>query len=205
MKMYLQHFTIMFCLFGAVLKLHSQGSLVPNGVVATLFAGEIDLNWPQETQINGFSLTPSGEQQPTTYNNIFSFSEPVTIGVRVFLVSSGDAISLQPIQSQSFTELLYPNNYVFQAGVPFYVGLYSGANIAPPYPPTPPYTYLDPVFGWAELENVGGTIELLDSALEYQGGGIYAGTQTIIPAPEPSEFALGALGALLLGFHRRRK
>jgi len=37
---------------------------------------------------------------------------------------------------------------------------------------------------------------MLDSALEYQGGGIYAGTDNIIPAPEPSEFALTALGAL---------
>jgi hypothetical protein len=62
--------------------------------------------------------------------------------------------------------------------------------------------YSDPLFGWAELENVNGTIELLDSALEYQGGGIYAGTENIIPAPEPSEFALGALGALLFGFRR---
>jgi hypothetical protein len=39
-------------------------------------------------------------------------------------------------------------------------------------------------------------------ALEYGGAGIYAGTQNIIPVPEPSELALGALGALLLGFRR---
>ena len=63
----------------------------------------------------------------------------------------------------------------------------------------------NPLFGWAELENVQGTIELLNSALEYQGGGIYAGTQTIIPTPEPSELALAALGTLLFGLWHRRK
>ena len=35
-----------------------------------------------------------------------------------------------------------------------------------------------------------------------EGGGIYAGTQTIIPIPEPSGMALGALGALLLDLRR---
>jgi hypothetical protein len=188
----------------SIFQLHSQGHIVPNGVVTNLFPGEIDLNWPQQTQVNGFSMTPVGVQQPTLYTNIFAFSEPVTIGVRVFLVSLNDPISLQPITSQNYTELLYPDNYVFQAGVPVYVGLYSGANFAPPYPPYPPYTYLDPVFGWAELQNVNGTIKLLDSALEYGGGGIYAGTQTIIPVPEPQPFALIGLGAFFFGLRRWR-
>lgn len=190
------------------IQLRSQGNLVPNGVVTNLFAGEIDLNWPQETQINGFTLTPAGKQQPTFYTNVFDFDEPVTIGVRVFLVNSNAAISLQPILSGSWTELAYPNSYVFNNGAPFYVALYSGANLAPPYPPYPPYQYLDPVFGWAELENVNGTIELLNSALEYGGAGIYAGTQNIIQAvPEPSEsvLALGALGGALLAWRVRKK
>ena len=110
---------------------------------------------------------------------------------------------MQPILSQNWTELgASPSNYVFAAGVPFYVALYTGFNFAPPYPPYPPYQYLDPVFGWAELENIGGTIQLLNSALEYGGGGIFAGTQNIIPVPEPSTFAMVALGGLLLGFRR---
>jgi hypothetical protein len=107
---------------------------------------------------------------------------------------------LESIQSSSYLELGAPA--VFADGVPFYVGLYTGLNFAPPYPPNPPVNYLDPVYGWAELENVNGAIEMLDSALEYQGGGIYAGTQTIIPVPEPSVFALTALCGLLLGFRR---
>ena len=189
MKEKIKYAAILCCLALSIVQLHSQGHIVPNGVVDNLFPGEIDLNWPQQTQLNGFSLTPVG-------NGTFAFSEPATIGVRVFLVSANDPISLQPIMAQTYTELLEPNNYAFQAGVPFYVGLYSGASIAPPYPPQPPYTYLDPVFGWAELENVNGTITLLNGALEYGGGGILAGTLTIVP--EPSSLALLGLGALLL-------
>jgi hypothetical protein len=48
-------------------------------------------------------------------------------------------------------------------------------------------------------------IQMLNSRLEIEGGGIYAGTQTIIPIPEPSVLGLSALGALLLGFRRWRK
>jgi hypothetical protein len=142
MKKYLKYIAVTSCLFVVIPQLRAQGYIVPNGVGITMLnpsVGEIDLSWPQEAQINGFLLTPSGKQQPTFYTNIFNFDEPVTIGVRVFLVSPNDPISLQPIMSQSYTELLFPANYVFQAGVPFYVGLYSGANVAPPYPPQPPY------------------------------------------------------------------
>ena len=142
---------------------------------------------------------------PTIYTNVFSFTEPVTIGVRVFLVQPNDAISLQPILSHAWTELEYPNSYIFANGVSFYVGLYTGYNFAPPYPPFPPYTYLDPVFGWAKLVNNQGIIQLLDYAVEYQGGGIYAGTQTIIPTPEPSTFCLTALGGLLFGWRVWKK
>ena len=207
MKTALSQVAALCVFFATTFFAYSQGFIVPNGVVTNLFAGEIDLNWPQETQINGFSLNPAGKQQPTSFTNVFSFIEPATIGVRVFLVASNDPVSLQAIQLQNYTELLYPNDYVFAAGVPFYVGLYSGANVAPPYPPTLPYNYLDPVFGWAELENVGGTVELLNSALEYQGGGIFAGTENIILAPEPTTLSLVILGtagmfALRWGFKR---
>jgi hypothetical protein len=201
----MKRFTIMGCLFGAIFQLHAQGYVVQNGVASNglnpVFGYEIDvMHDVVNTNYTRFFLNPIGKTQPTTFTNTFSFSEFTDLGVRVFLVSSNDAISLQPILSQSWTELgVSSSSYVFVAGVPFYVALYTGSNMAPPYPPQPPYTYLDPVFGWAELENVGGTIQLLNSALEYGGAGIYAGTQNIIPFPEPSVFALAALGALLLG------
>jgi len=193
--------------FTVTLNAFTQGYIVPNGVMTNLYPGEIDVwNSTHGFQDTGFQLTPIGKQQPTLYSNIFSFTEPVTIGVRVFLVASNDAISLQPILSQSWTELGDASSYVFAVGVPFYVGLYTGASIEPPGPFFPPYTYADPVFGWAKLVNNQGWIQVLDYAVEYQGAGIFAGTQTIIQStPEPSTFALGALGTLLLGFRRWAK
>jgi hypothetical protein len=43
-----------------------------------------------------------------------------------------------------------------------------------------------------------GVIQMLDSALEMEGGGIYVGTQTIIPIPEPGFLCLSACGVLTL-------
>jgi hypothetical protein len=64
--------------------------------------------------------------------------------------------------------------------------------------------YSDPLFGWARLVNNNGAIQLLDSALAYKAGGIYAGTQNLIPVPEPSTLGLITLGALLLGWRLRK-
>jgi hypothetical protein len=209
MKKYLKYIAVASCLVVVIPQLRAQGYIVPNGIIynglSSSFGYEISvLHDVANTNYTQFFLNPQGKTQPTIYINTFSFNEFADVGVRVFFVSPNDPISLQPILSQNYTELALLSSYVFSAGAPFYVGLYTGYNFAPPYPPYPPYTYLDPVFGWAELENVNGTIELLDSALEYQGGGIYTGTDTIIPIPEPSEFALTALGALLIGFRRSR-
>ena len=116
--------------------------------------------------------------------------------MRVFLVASIQPISLPPILANSYTELTYPNNYVFQDSSPFYVGLYTGETFSQNG------IYSDPLFGWARLVNNQGGIQLLDSALAYKTGGIYAGTQILIP--EPSGLALAVLGALLIGFYGRR-
>ena len=194
----------MGCFWCVILQLHAQGYLVPNGVRTDLYPGEIDVWNPNGNQTTGFIFTPIGQQQPTTYANIFSFTEPATIGVRVFLVQPNDAFSLQPIISQSWPEFGYAPSCVLQEGVPFYVGLYTGYNFAPPYPPSPPLFYTDPVFGWAELQNVQGVIQVIDYAVAYKAAGIYVGTQTIIQTPEPSTIALAGLGGLLLGCRRWR-
>lgn len=196
MKAKLLSLAVIGFLFVLTHQLSAQGYIVPNGVVyaGLNFGGgyEVDVIYnPINSYYTGFSLTPKSA-------NTFEFDPIVDVGVRVFSVSANNPISLQPILSQTYTELSYPNTYLFADGVPFYLGLYTGnQNFAPPNG-----IYTDPLFGWAELENIGGIIELLADAMEYQGGGIYAGTQTIIPTPEPGEFALSALGALLLGFRR---
>ena len=190
----LKRFAISCCFFGATFQLHSQGYIVPNGVIP-VGQNQIDvMHDPANSYYTGFFLFPRG-------SNTFSFNSIVDIGVRVFFVSQNDPITADAILSGNYSELSYPNNYIFNDGSVFYVGLYTGnQSFAPPNG-----LYSDPLFGWAKLENIGGTIQLLNSALEYKGGGIYAGTQTIIPVPEPSAFALGALGALLLGFRRWKK
>jgi hypothetical protein len=84
--------------------------------------------------------------------------------------------------------------YGFDLDVPFYLGVYTGyMNNAPAG------FYSNPVFGWAEFVNHQGVIQLLDSALVMEGGGIYVGTQTIIPVPEPGELSLFVVGVFMLG------
>lgn len=188
----------LFCtglLAAGILESHAQGHLVPNGVVGNLFPNEIDI-WNSGPSIVGFALRPSGTEQPSSYPNVFTFEEPLTVYVQVFFVAPNDPITFQTAR----TELTSGSTRVFQPGVPFYVGFQTGADTIPPAQPfdLPSYSYVDPVFGWAKLENVGGKIQLLDSALEFQGGGIYAGTQTIIPIPEPSWMGLFALGAAIM-------
>ena len=192
-------------LFMTMLQLHSQGYIVPNGVYSGSVgfgAYEIDvIQNPANSDFTGFFLRPQGKTEPTLYTNTFSFFTYLDEGVRVFLVSSNQPMSLSPILAQSYPELSFPNTYVFRSGTPFYLGLYTG------YLPSGPNNgiYSDPLFGWAKLVNNQGVIQLLDSALVFGGGGIYVGTQNIIPVPEPSAIFLTALGALLLGIRRWRR
>jgi hypothetical protein len=178
-------------------RVRSQGYIVPSGV--TLHPGNTLHVIQNRTNADytGFRLNFQGASQ-------FRFDPFVDEGVRTFLVALNNPISLQPISAGSYTELTNPNNYVFNDGVPFYLGVYTGPRWTQ-FPPTDPITYADPLFGWARLVNNQGVIQLLDSALEYQGGGIYAGTQTIIPVPEPSAFVFIVLGAACLLMFRRRR
>ena len=188
--------TVAACFFGAGFQLHSQGYIVPNGVIyggGSSNVGSIIniIQNPTNGNYTGFFLWAQG-------SGTFQFDPYLDEGVRAFLVALNDPVSLHAIQSAGYTELLFPNTYLFSEGIPFYVGLYTSEHYAVNG------IYDDPLFGWAELVNNNGVIELLDSALEYQGGGIIAGTQTILPIPEPGVLALAALGTLLLGFRGQK-
>ena len=207
MKCFHKRLAAGFCLFIASLQLHAQGYIVPNGV----YLGGYEFGFGYRINVtdnpNGehtifsattqFWLVPTNIAQPSYYTNIFELQELTDIGVRVFLVDSNDPVSLPPILSQQWPELAISSTYIFQDGVPFYMGVYTGYQFAPPYPPHPPLQYLGPVFGWIQLVNVRGTIQMLGGALEYGGVGIYAGTQNIINVPEPDSLALLAVGGLL--------
>ena len=58
-------------------------------------------------------------------------------------------------------------------------------------------------FGWAQFEWNNGTLSLVDSAINTEGGGIYAGTDRVTAVPEPSSGLLFCVGIAFL-LHRRK-
>ena len=182
---------------------YSQGYIVPNGVTfstAGLSAVIHVMRSPTNGDYTGFILRPQFKTPGSPYYTIFSFDAGVPDeGVRTFFTSPNDPISLEPIQAGAYTELVLGNYYGFDPGVPFYLGFYTGHTNG-----APPGAYSEPVFGWGEFVNNQGVIQMLDAVLEVEGGGIYAGTQTIIPIPEPGILRLSACGALILGWCFRR-
>jgi hypothetical protein len=108
-------------------------------------------------------------------------------------------MSLEPIQAGAYNELVLGSYYGFDPGVPFYLGFYTGHTNG-----AAPGAYNNPLFGWGEFVNNQGVIQMLDAVLEVEGGGIYVGTQTIIPIPEPGFLSLSACGALILSWRFRR-
>jgi hypothetical protein len=201
----MKHFAAIVFLLAAAIRLHAQGYIIPSGIIhAGLQDGlgyEVDvLHYVPSSYYTGFFIKPTGKTPPSIFTNTFSLSFIVDVGVRVFLVSSNNPFSLQPILSSSYQEL--SGSVIFTNNSPFYLGFYTGNQF---FAPTNGI-YDSPLFGWAKFVNNQGVIQMLDSAIEFGGEGIYVGTQTIIqPTPEPSALALAALGGLLLGWVRRQK
>lgn len=111
MKTKLTKLAIAAVIVFAAFKLPAQGYIVPNGVtyVGLNFFGayEIDVvQNPTNSDNTGLFLTPQGKTPPASvYTNTFSFGTYLDEGVRVFLVSSNDPISLSPILMQQYAEL----------------------------------------------------------------------------------------------------
>jgi hypothetical protein len=196
MKAILSVLVVALATLAAPLELRSQGYIVPNGVtyanIGPLYLINVIYN-PTNLFYTGLFLQPQGTTPPSPYPNTFLFSTVADVGVRVFFVSPNQPVSLEPILSGSYSELC-TSSYVFQSGSPFYVALYTGNQVVPPSNGI----YTDPLFGWAELVNNRGVIELIDGAMAYKAGGIYAGTRTMFDVPEPSLGALFVLGWLLI-------
>jgi hypothetical protein len=190
--------------FGAIIRVHSQGYIVPNGVTYSSNSGSLNavihvLQNPTNSDYTGFILRPRFTTPPNVYYTIFSFDPFRDEGIRTFLASPNDPISLQTIQANSYTELTSGNLYGFDLDVPFYLGFYTGYTNG-----TPAGVYSNPVFGWGEFVNNQGVIQMLDAALVMEAGGIYVGTQTIIPVPEPGVLSFYAIGALMFGWRFTR-
>lgn len=192
MKTLIKQGAWLYALAATTALVHAQGYIVPDGVAGQ--SGFVSIfgviQNPSSGDVTAFAFIAKSA-------NTFQFDKALDEGVRVFSVGLNDPVSLLPILAGNYSEYLVSNIYTFAENDPFYVGLYAGQSVSP---------YPDPLFGWAKLVNNGGTIQLLDSALEYGGGGIYVGTQNIIPVPEPGTLALAGVGALLIasGWWRKR-
>ena len=183
-------------------SLEAQGFLVANGITVSgkTYEGhgafvKVIQN-PSNGDYTGFFI------QRISFTSL-GFSWLVDEGVRTFRVSDGDSIDLQSIRSNNYPELSFGSPHSFTSGSTFLLGFYTGYG---PFDSTG-YTgiYTSPVFGWGRFMNFGGDVRYLDGALESGGAGIIAGSQTIIPVPEPGRLALLAGGtALLLALGRQR-
>lgn len=96
-------------LFAALLNVHAQGYIVPNGVTylgLNTFGGyEIRvLQNPTNSDYTGFWLKPAGMTPPTVFTNTFSVDYYLDEGVRVFLLSANDPLSLDTILAGDYVE-----------------------------------------------------------------------------------------------------
>ena len=160
----------------------SSEYIVPGGITAYksgVGSGGLDVHVIQDPA-NGdytcFLFQPLGR-------DTFQFGYCTDEGVRAFLVSSNAPITLQTVLQENYPELKLPQ--VFPTGVPFYVGFYTGhVPFTNGIPAFGSGLYTNAVFGWGKFINRDDSLEMLESALEYGGAGIYAGTDTIIALPE---------------------
>ncbi|MDA3923803.1 MAG: PEP-CTERM sorting domain-containing protein [Kiritimatiellae bacterium] len=128
-----------------------------------------------------------------TFGSLESYNYTTGVGHIWFETMSGTAVdgdavnATEPFMNAFIPELGTIDMVINQI---FYIGYYVGA--AGGY---------NGEYGWASLVWNGTELDLLDSAAETTGVGIYAGTYTAVP--EPASAGLLLAGALLLFIRRR--
>ena len=112
-----------------------------------------------------------------------------------WLDGSGPSIDGYDVRADDPIEAPYSSAFTF------YLGFATGAenDTAPDMTDNWSHVY----YGWARFVYARGTISLVNSALNTEGGGIYVGTDRTTAVPEPASGALALLGALPL-LRRRR-
>ena len=101
MKTTFYHLSTVFCFLGTVVRLYSQGYIVAGGVTIYQPGNIIHvIQNPSNGDYTGFFLET---QSPNT----FRFDPFADEGVRTFLVSPNDPITLQAIQTSGYPELLF--------------------------------------------------------------------------------------------------
>ena len=117
MKTIMMFLAVISCFFGLIPRLDAQGHIIPNGVTFNGFDGQgysvFVIQNPTNGDYTGFDLNPTGKTPTTSlYTNTYLFNPIVDEGVRTFLVSVNDSISLQPIMANSYPELTFPNTFI---------------------------------------------------------------------------------------------
>jgi hypothetical protein len=176
--------------FVAACSGYAQGFLVTNGIsrdVAGIF--HVVQN-PQSLDETSFFFTHEGD-------GFFKLFKSLDEGSRLFFVVGNSPFGEEQILNASYPELLEGSVHAMPGSVPFYLGIYTG------YAPQGGI-YENPLYGWAQVANIGGSIQLLDGALAFGAGGIYVGTQTIIPVPEPTAMTLCGFSLMAMSWWLRR-
>ena len=145
----------------------------------------------------GFSFTPNFDE--------FEFQGSfIDEGVSVFLVEENDVFSEFNILGGDFTELTFGAQITLDPG--FSVGMITVEPTLFLGVRTPAlgvnFGSFEPAYGWIEVQNLAGNLQVVDHAIAFGAEGIIV--NTLIAVPEPSGVLLIAIGFVGISTLRRR-